>query len=101
MIFFEFDFKCEIQFICELFKIWKFISRVLHFRKMQIICQNAQQQNVYLLVHLLELFGQNKSPLINKNREGRIIVEIRNSITLCVIVQKLWLSSQNVQENNI
>ena len=38
MNFFEFEFKCEMQFICELFKFWKFISRVLQIRKMQIIC---------------------------------------------------------------
>ena len=39
---------------------------------MQIIYQNAQQQNVYLLVLLVELIGQNKLPLLNKNRNGRI-----------------------------
>ena len=49
---------------------------------MQTIYQNAQQQNVYLLVPLDKLIGQDKLPLINKNKNARINVEIGNSITL-------------------
>ena len=47
-----------------------------------MIYQNDQQQNVYLLVHLVELIGPDKLPLINKNKNGRINVEIQKSITL-------------------
>ena len=49
---------------------------------MQIICQNAQQQNVCLLVPFVDLIDQDSLPLFNKNRNGRINVEIGKSITL-------------------
>ena len=68
---------------------------------MQIICQNAQQQNVCLLVPFVDLIDQDSLPLFNKNRNGRINVEIGKSITWVLIIQKLWISTQNVQENNI
>ena len=48
---------------------------------MQTIYQNAQQQHAYLLVPLDNLIGQNKLSLINKNKNGRINVEIQKSIT--------------------
>ena len=65
---------------------------------MQIICQNAQQQNVYLLVPLVNLIGQNKLPLINKNRNGRINVKFGKSITWVLLIQKLCLIAQIVQQ---
>ena len=56
---------------------------------MQTIYQNAQQQNVYLLVPLVELIDQNKLPIFNKNKNGRINVEIQKSITLWIMPQKI------------
>ena len=53
-------------------KLAKFISIQILIRKMQLIYQNAQQGNIYLLVTLVELFDQNKLLLINKYRNGRI-----------------------------
>ena len=47
---------------------------------------------------LVKLFGQIKLPLFNKNRNGRINVDFGKSITLVVFIQKLWLSSQDVQK---
>ena len=64
---------------------------------MQIIYQNAQEENVHLLLPMIELFDQNKMPLFNKNRDGRIYVDFGNCITWVLIIQKLWISSQNVQ----
>ena len=49
---------------------------------MQIICQNAHLNKPYMLEPLFELIGQDKLPLINKNKNGRINVEIQKSITL-------------------
>ena len=40
---------------------------------MQIICQNAQQENVYLLVPLVKLFGQIKLPYLIKTEMAEII----------------------------
>ena len=51
-------------------------------KKMQIICQNAQQENVYLLVPLVKLFGQIKLPLFNNYRNGRNEWKFVKSITL-------------------
>ena len=56
---------------------------------MQTIYQNAQQQNVYLLVPLVELMDQNKFPIFNKNKNGRINVEIQKSITSWIMPQNL------------
>ena len=68
---------------------------------MQIICQNAQPENVYLLVPFVNLFGQIKLTVFHNYRNGRNNWKIIKSITLVLFIQKLWLSSQNVQENNI
>ena len=64
---------------------------------MQIIYQNAHEENIHLLVPLVELIDQNKLPGINKNRNGRNKVDFVNCITLVLLVQKLCLNSQNVQ----
>ena len=45
---------------------------------MQIICQNGQQQNVYLLVHLLELIGQNKLPYLIKTGRAEYKLKLEN-----------------------
>ena len=73
---------------------------------MQIICQNAQQENVHLLVPLVRLFGQIKLPLITKNRDGRnnwkiykihnfmnIAPKIINKTSKCSVKQHLNVSS--------
>ena len=70
--FLNLNLNCEMQIICELFKFWKFISFEPQIRKMQIICQNTQERNIYLLVPLVKLFGQIKLPLFDKYRNGRI-----------------------------
>ena len=49
---------------------------------MQLTCQNAQQENFYMLVPLVNLFGQIKLPSFNKNKNGRNKVEFIKSITL-------------------
>ena len=63
------------------FKLVNFITFEPQVQKLQIICQNAQQGNLYLLVPLLELIDQNNLPLFNKNINGRINVEFGKSIT--------------------
>ena len=67
---------------------------------MQIICQNAQQENVYLLVPLVNLIGQIKWPVLIKYRNGRnkwelmnIAPKIINKIPKCSGKQHLNVSS--------
>ena len=48
------------------FKLVNFISFEPQIRKMQIICQNAQEGKIYLLVPLVKLIDQNNLPSFNK-----------------------------------
>ena len=76
-IFLGFILKAENEL-----KLAKFISIQILIRKMQLIYQNVQQGNFFLLVPLVDVVNQNKLPVFNKYRNGRNKWEFVKSITL-------------------
>ena len=65
------DVKCKSSVSYSNFP--KLIARVLYFRKMQIICQNAQLNKLQMLVSLVGFLVKLKLPdLIKLNKNGRI-----------------------------